>query len=148
VPSWPESTDQDLLICSEVKTKSTAGHSKPIKAAIEDSAKDRTSRLARTLVWLRERALLEDLGDVQLAHLVRFIEAAEHPPARKRFRAVAVVCANLVAGELPDAPTQIPSHYDVVVISVPELHKTYESIFQAAHRSVAPAGAPVSRKSP
>ncbi len=88
LPSWPRSSNKDLLLCSEVKTKSTDGGSTPIQSAIADSEKDRTSRLARTLVWLRERALLEPLGDVQIQHLERFINATDHPPAMKRFRAL------------------------------------------------------------
>jgi len=86
LPSWPTPSDKDVLLCSEVKTKSTDGDSTPIQSAIADSAKDRTSRLARTLVWLKERALLEPLGDVEIAHLDRFIKATDHPPATKRFR--------------------------------------------------------------
>lgn len=56
VPNWPTPSSDDAILCAEVKTKSTAGASTPIKSAIEDSKKDRTSRLAKTLVWLRERA--------------------------------------------------------------------------------------------
>ena len=66
LPTWPTPSDDDVVLCSEVKTKSTKSKFSPIKSAIEDSAKDRTSRLAKTLVWLRERAMTEDLGDVQL----------------------------------------------------------------------------------
>jgi hypothetical protein len=136
LPSWPTPSAQDVLFCSEVKTKSTNGASSPIKAAIEDSAKDRTSRLARTLVWLKDRALVEDLGDVTIAHLERFINATDHPQATKRFRAVAVVCSSLVDGELGDAPTESPVGYSVVVISVPKLQRTYTATFEAARQSV------------
>jgi hypothetical protein len=118
-------------LCAEVKTKSTAGQSQPIATAIADSAKDRTSRLARTLVWLRERATMEDLGSVRLEHLDRFINATEHPPAEKRFRAVAVVCSSLLDGELASAPTA-PTACSLVVIAVPDLQATYTSVFCAA----------------
>jgi hypothetical protein len=146
LPSWPTPSDKDLLLCSEVKTKSTNGSSSPITSAIEDSAKDRTSRLARTLVWLRERALLEPLGDIQLVHLDRFINATEHPPATKRFRAVAVICSSLVDGELVDAPTEVSSDYTVVVIAVPDLRKTYTAVFEAARTSAPAVTAPAPSK--
>lgn len=148
LPSWPASSENDLLLCSEVKTKSTDGGSSPIKSAIEDCAKDRTSRLARTLVWLRERALLEPLGDVQLAHLERFINATDHPEAKKRFRAVAVVCASLLDGELVDAPADAHPDYTVVVIAVRELQQTYTSVFAAARKAIprAPVKAPPTAK--
>jgi len=136
LPSWPKPSPHDRLLCSEVKTKSTDGNFAPIRAAIEGSATDRTSRLARTLVWLRERALLEDLGDVTVEQLERFINTTDHPAATKRFRAVAIICSNLLAGELGDAPTQLPDGYEVVVISVPQLHKVYNDIFRAALQTV------------
>lgn len=148
LPSWPSSSENDLLLCSEVKTKSTNGGSSPIKSAIEDSAKDRTSRLARTLVWLRERALFEPLGDVQLAHLDRFINATEHPAAKKRFRAVAVICKSLVNRELVDAPTEASPDYTVVVIAVPDLQKTYTEVFESARNSVRLATVSVPLKVP
>jgi hypothetical protein len=126
-----------------VKTKSTNGDSTPIKSAIEDSLKDRTSRLAKTLVWLRERALTEDLGDIKIEHLDRFINATEHAEARKRFRAVAVVSSDLVEAELADAPAEAPADYTVVVISVPELQATYTSVFAAARQAIAAAEAAI-----
>lgn len=139
LPSWPTPSKNDVLLCSEVKTKSTNGGSTPIRSAIDDSAKDRTSRLARTLVWLRERALLEPLGDVQIEHLDRFIKATDHPPATKRFRAVAVVCQSLVDEELKSAPTAASVEYTVVVISVPDLKDVYTAVFDTAKRALPPA---------
>jgi len=86
------------------------------------------------LIWLRERALLEPLGDIQLAHLDRFINATEYPTAQKRFRAVAVICASLVEEELIDAPTLTSPDYTVVVIAVPDLRNIYSSIFESARK--------------
>lgn len=137
LPTWPTPSDQDVLLCSEVKTKSTDGNSTPIQSAIEDSNKDRTSRLAKTLVWLKERALSEDLGSITIQHLERFINATDHPIHTKKFRAVAVVCASLVDQELEAAPTQTTNDYSVIVISVPQLKQVYETAFKAAHQSVA-----------
>lgn len=136
VPSWPTATEQDRILCSEVKTKSTDGESTPITSAIEDCKKDRVSRLAKTLVWLRERALGQDMGSTTLAHLERFINATEHPPAQKQFRAVAVVCSSLVEEELSAAPTAAPTDHSVVVVAVPNLKGLYESVFDAALASV------------
>lgn len=136
LPTWPKASDEDVLFCSEVKTKSTNGDSTPIQSAIDDSAKDRTSRLARTLVWLRERALVESLGDVQIAHLDRFINATDHPAAKKQFRAVAVICKSLVDHELKHAPKKAVPEYTVVVIAVPDLKETYSAVFEAAKKAV------------
>ncbi len=140
VPFWPQSSENDLLLCSEVKTKSTNGDSSPITAAIADCEKDRTSRLAKTLVWLRERALGEDLGSTTIGHLERFIDATDHPPAQKHFRAVAVICSTLVDAELADASDRVPDDHAVVIISVPDLKEIYEGVFNAALASTAESG--------
>jgi len=135
LPQWPTATANDAILCSEVKTKSTDSNFNPIARAIEDCAKDRTSRLAKTLLWLRARAMGETLGDVEIAHLNRFINATDFPTAQKRFRAVAVVCANLLEGELPNAPQVISPDYTVVIISVPQLQQTYTAMFDAVRAS-------------
>ena len=143
LPFWPTPSAEDVILCAEVKTKSTDRASTPIRSAIDGSLKDRTSRLARTLVWLRERALTEDLGDVQIEHLDRFINATDHPAAQKRFHAVAVVSADLVEAELADAPLETPTEYTVAVISVPQLRATYTSVFAAARQAIVAAEAEI-----
>ncbi|WP_198410923.1 hypothetical protein [Cryobacterium sp. TMT2-42-4] len=135
VPTWPVASDEDWILCAEVKTKSTAGQTEPIVAAIEDSTKDRLSRLSKTLPWLRERALVEDLGTVTVAHLDRFINLTEHPPAGRRFRAVAVISEEMVQTELITLPSDIPVECGVVVISVPRLKEVYESVFESVERA-------------
>ena len=139
LPSWPEASDQDEVLCAEVKMKSTAGSSKPIQDAIDDCAKDRTSRLSRTLQWLKERALTENLGAVQIAHLNRFIHATEYPPFGKCFRAVAIISENLVNAELPSAPQQASLDYELVIVAVPNLHAVYNAVFEAAKTSTLPS---------
>lgn len=140
LPHWPEASSEDRILCSEVKTKSTNGDSTPISSAIADCEKDRTSRLAKTLIWLKERALHEDLGSTTIAHLERFTKATDHPEAQKRFRAVAVVCASLVDHELADAPEEESTDHTVVVIAVPDLKQRYEDVFDAVHATVAEPG--------
>lgn len=140
LPHWPEASTDDRILCSEVKTKSTNGDSTPISSAIADCEKDRTSRLAKTLVWLKERALHEDLGTTTVAHLERFTKATDHPEAQKQFRAVALVCASLVDDELADAPEEEPTDHTVVVIAVPDLKQRYEDVFDAVHATVAEPG--------
>lgn len=140
VPSWPEATANDLLLCSEVKTKSTNGNSSPIAEAIKGCEKDRISRLAKTLVWLRERALGEDLGTITIALLDRFINATDYPPAQKQFHAIAVICSSLAGEELSGAPKEAPSNYTVVVILVPDLKERYEAAFEAAIATLVETG--------
>lgn len=138
LPSWPIPSAQDEVLCAEVKLKSTVSLFNPIKVALEGCEKDRTSRLSKTLEWLKDRAISENLGEVQLAHLNRFIHATDHPAAIKRFRAVAVICENLVNAELPNAPQQPSPDYELVVVAVPNLHAVYNAVFEAAKASTLP----------
>ena len=140
LPSWPTPSGDDMVLCSEVKTKSTNGTFTPVEDAIEGCRKDRISRLAKTLVWLRERAMTEELGDITIDHLHRFINATDCPPAQKRFRAVAVVAADLLEAELEHTPTEVSMDYTVVVVSVPDLRETYTAVFAAARRAITADG--------
>ena len=136
LPQWPDASPQDRVVCGEAKAKATAGNFVPIAAAIEGSQKDRTSRLGRTLVWLRERALLQDIGEVTVDQLNRFINATEFPPCIREFHAIAVICSNLVEAELANlVPATIPDGCAVAVISVPNLQNTYTTVFEAVHES-------------
>jgi len=136
MPNRPEPSDQDAILCSEVKAKATRGDTTPIESAITDCKKDRTSRLASTLVWLRERAMTTDLGDVDIPMLNRFINAVDHLPMVKRYRAVAVICNALLDNELLAAPAAADPEFTLVVIAVPDLKATYTAAFEAAHASV------------
>lgn len=136
LPTWPMPSDQDEIHCAEVKLKSTASAFNPIAKAIEGCTDDRTSRLAKTLQWLKARAIGESLGNVQIAHLDRFIHATDYPPVTKRYRAVAVICSSLVDAELANAPAQSTPDYSLVVIAVPQLHTIYNATYVAAKTSV------------
>ncbi len=148
LPSWPLASDKDELLCSEVKTKSTDGDSTPIDSAIEDCGKDRTSRLAATLLWLRDRAITGSAEGASIQQLNRFIETAGLPAVTKRFQAVAVVCESLVDDEMASAPPKVSPDYTLVVIAVPKLRDTYMKVFEAAKSAVVPAAlvAPVKKK--
>lgn len=140
LPTWPIASDSDQLMCSEVKVKSTNGSSLPISSALEDSQKDRASRLAKTLTWLRERAILGDDLDVDREQLDRFIKVAENPVYSKEFNAVAVICSGLIEDELSADPPATDPHHPLVVIGVPELKNTYQQVFDAAALAGLPGG--------
>lgn len=142
LPTWPEASEHDTILCSEVKTKATPGGEPPVAEAIKDCAKDRTSRLARTLVWLRDRALGEDLGCVQLAQLDRFINLIDYPPPQRRFFAVVVACSSLLADTLARVPTEPPEAYKLLIIAVPDLRSTYSAVFKSVRHSARPIEEP------
>jgi hypothetical protein len=136
LPQFPRYSENDVLLCSEVKTKSTTGSSTPIADAIRDSGRDRTGRLAKTLAWLKERAILRELGTVEPQLLDRFVKADQNPRAEKRFYAVAVLCESLADAELAAVTTDIPPDTKVIVMIVPELYATYNRVFESVHQSV------------
>ncbi len=134
---WPNASPNDSLICAEVKAKATAGAWAPIDAAVTGMNKDRTSRLSKTLVWLRERAISDDIGAVSIPQLNRFINATEFPPYTRRFSAIAVICSNLVNQELNQfVPPVLPQNCALIVIDVPHLHQTYTAVYDAVSASV------------
>lgn len=55
LPAWPTPSQQDVLLCSEVKTKSTDGASTLIASAIADSAKERSHESAHADARLAPR---------------------------------------------------------------------------------------------
>ncbi len=132
VPSWPDASDQDVLLCAEVKTKSTNGGSTPIPDAIRDSAKDRISRLSKTLEWLRERALHETIDGATLQMLERFAHASDFPAAHREFSGIAVLSEDLAPAELETIPDPIPAGSALVVLTVPDLQATYTATYTAA----------------
>jgi hypothetical protein len=135
LPDWPNASMNDRVMCAEVKTKSTNTKATPIADALADSAKDRESRLAKTLTWIRERAILGDTTTVRVEHLDRFIKADENPPAKFEFRAVAVISSELVADATSAdvfADLELPPKdvCTLIVVSVPDLKKNYEKLFE------------------
>ncbi|WP_409185988.1 hypothetical protein F9C11_17780 [Amycolatopsis sp. VS8301801F10] len=130
LPRWPVPSTDDKVMCAEVKTKSTNGHSTPVASAIEDSLKDRRGRLAKTLMWLKERAILNDLGTVEIGHLDRFVKATDHPPAVHEFRAVAVISSELLDNEISGTDLPNKDQCTLIVISVPDLKANYEELYE------------------
>lgn len=135
LPDWPSVGADDAIFCSEVKAKSTASAFKPIEAALVGIEKDRTSRLAKTLVWLRDARLTHDLGSIQLEQLQRFIDTTDFPPAKRYFYAVAVICSTLEQAELKNVESLLQANCALIVVVVPDLKATYTAAFHAAGTS-------------
>jgi hypothetical protein len=137
LPQWPTASASDELLCAEVKTKATASNGyHPIQDALRGCQRDRTSRLARTLVWLRQCELRSPLGSVTLDQLDRFINAVDFPAARKSFRAVVVICSTLWEAEKLRMPLELAADCELLIIVVPSLHSVYTKVFAAARASV------------
>lgn len=137
LPAWPNASDEDVVICAEVKTKSMDTNWDPITSAIDGCRTDRTSRLASTLVWLRKRAVTDDLSGVDLETLDRFLNADAYPPAERRFRAVALLEEELLESELQNLPDEPSDEYELVIVAFPGLYDAYNETFRVAANSLA-----------
>jgi len=128
----PDASPEDLLLSAEVKAKATDTDGHPLQDALDDANKDRVSRLAKTLVWLRAR-YLQDGDGVRAKAIERFINSVDLGEFRREIKAVAVIDADLLAGELskslntPDGAQGV----ELVALGFPELKQTYEGAFGA-----------------
>lgn len=138
LPTWPDSSEQDTLTCSEVKAKALKGSSNPIESAIEDSKKDENGRLASTLSWLREKAIFDEEQEMVL-RLDRFIKADAHPQAAHEYRAVAVISADLVPYETSAITKATIGDTVLIIVSVPNMKTTYSAVFDAIAETVGAA---------
>lgn len=139
LPAWPDSSEHDKLLCTEVKAKALKGPSNPVKSAIADSKKDENGRLASTLSWLRERAIFREEEKEMVSRLERFIKADAHPEAAHEYSAVAVISADLVPDETSAITKRIIGDTVLIIVSVPNLKEIYSAVFDAIAETVAPA---------
>ena len=136
LPSWPNASEYDELLCSEVKMKSTSSASSPISSAISGCENDRTGRLGKTLAWLKERAIGENLVDISIGHIERFLKPVEYPACRKRYFAIAIICNAFCDDELDSDPPKIDPSYTFFTIKITDLHALYNGVFDAVRQSV------------
>jgi hypothetical protein len=126
---------KDFVIGAESKQKSTKGKFAPIAAAIEGIAQDYTGRLARTLAWLREKAIDHGTTD-EVAFVERFTHDLSVTYA-KHYKAVAIIDMELLDDELKRKPCPVVSGtFEVIVIGIHDLKVLYETVFDRAVREV------------
>ena len=134
-------SSEDLLISVESKMKATANNSyHPIQNAIDGSQKDYVSRIATSLSWLRKKykeesfkvtAQVEQLKEI-VGMIERFIDSVNIGEYSKQLKAVAFVdksfCANEISKSISIPPLN-GTNIEIMVISVKDLKKAYESVF-------------------
>jgi len=129
-------SEEDFVLCAEAKQKATSSEFCPISQAVEGFIKDRTGRLARTLVWLREKAI-----DREHRNTIKFLERFTHDLSvefAKYFKAVAVIDRSLLDEEITrdlELPEQDGS-FEVLVLGISDLKRLYETVFERAVEEV------------
>ena len=123
----------DFVICAEAKLKSTKSSFSPIERSIEGYEKDKTGRLARTLVWLKEKAI-DSEGAESLSYMQRFTDDHLKTEFKKQFRSVALIDRAFLDDELIK-PFDLPDQSDdleVLVLGIDDLKNVYQRSFQRA----------------
>lgn len=130
-----KSSKNDFVVSAEAKQKSTKGAFAPIEAAIAGLTLDQTGRLARTLTWLREKAI--DQGDKEEIALVERFTHDLTVTYAKHYKAVAIIDRDLLDGELTRQPSPaVNGSFELVVIGIKDLKVFYETVFGRAAKEV------------
>lgn len=130
-----KSSKNDFVISAESKQKATKSAFAPIEAAIAGLTLDQTGRLARTLAWLREKAI--DQGHREEIALVERFTHDLAVTYAKHYKAVAIIDRELLDGELTRQPSPaINASFEVVVIGIKDLKVFYETVFGRAVKEV------------
>lgn len=134
--STKKATEKDFVICAESKQKATKTTFQPILKAIEGFVSDSTGRLARTLVWLREKAI--DQESAEAIHYLKRFTVDPTVKYSKYYKAVAVIDRDLLDGEITqkiNIPEQ-SDEFEVVVLAISDLKNLYETSFSRAMKEV------------
>lgn len=120
---------EDFVVCAEAKQKATNSAFDPIGSAIDGYQKDRNGRLARTLVWLKEKAI--DIEEKDFIDYIKRFTDLTKVEYSKYFKATAIIDLNLLDDELTheiDVPEQ-NEDFEVIVLGIPDLKQFYETVF-------------------
>jgi len=126
------SSPSDLIVAAESKSRATAGSAGQFVEAFKGAETDRASRLAKTLIWFKEKATRG--GDTELlSKIKRFIYSLEdgNGPYEKNFMAVLVTDINFETDEINRLNTAVQDFGEIeaVVISIPNMKDFYEHLF-------------------
>ena len=126
-------SENDFVICAESKAKATGSPSEPIKNSIKGYESDKTGRLARTLVWLKEKEIDHGNAD-SLEFIKRFTDDILNVEFSKKYRAVAIIDRDYLDEELLrslNIPTQ-NDEFEIIVLGIKNLKDLYEQSFSRA----------------
>lgn len=133
-----KASKNDFVICAEAKQKATKSKTFfPIEKSIEGFEQDRTGRLARTLAWLKEKAIDQE-SSKNIEFIKRFTSDHLSVEYKKHFKAVAIVDRELLDEELTrqlKLPPQDES-FEVVVLGIDKLKLLYETVYSRAQAEV------------
>ncbi|AHC16000.1 Hachiman antiphage defense system protein HamA [Salinispira pacifica] len=122
----------DYVLSAEAKVKSTNGNFSPIEASIEGAANDKTGRLARTLVWLKEQAIKHENKET-IEYISRFTDQLLETSFKKKYRAVSLIDMNYIGQELAKdiCVPEISDDFRVIAFGIHNLKQLYEETYSS-----------------
>lgn len=131
-------SQKDCVIAAESKSRAVSATKLQFLNALDGAKKDKTSRLAKTLVWFREKAIRTSDGEL-LRKMKRFIDSPEagNGPYLKEFKAILVTDSSLQDKEITVFNSAAPDleGIEAIVISIPNMRDFYVHLFGAVASS-------------
>ncbi len=126
-------SDHDLLVAAEVKAKASRKKTDRIQDAVVGAEEDFVSRLADTLVFLKDKSIQK--GDAKtVKEIERFIESVEDDKGvyQKHIKAIVLLDSNLCDEEIKKEVIfeEKIDDLEIMVICIDNLKKVYETIYQ------------------
>lgn len=121
----------NFIVAAECKAKATRQTKNPIIEAIEGMKKDVLTRLADTLVWLKDRAIQGGNAE-SVNKLQKLLDPVAYGSYEKKFKAIAIIDKDLFVEPLHTQKDIADLNFDfeLIAIVIPSLKKNYETIFK------------------
>lgn len=122
---------KDFIVAAECKAKATKQTLNPVIEAIKGMKKDVVTRLANTLVWLKDKAIQE--GNIEgVNKLKKLLDPVFYGNYEKKFKAIAIIDKDLFIEPLhtQEDIADLNFDFELIAIVIPNLKKNYETIFE------------------
>ena len=127
-------TENDFVICVESKMKATKSKECRIQEAVEGANTDKVSRLAKTLLWLRDKYAKD--GDMKMRkYIERYLEPVEKETYSKNFKAFAIIDNEFEKFEISQ-PIINDNDISIIIIIMDNLKDMYERNLKGILESV------------
>lgn len=133
-----ETSSNDYIISAEVKSKATKNAAyNPTENAIAGVIDDSISRLSKTLVWLREKAIKEEKQDT-MDFINRYLKISEFGTYSKKFKAVVVYDYEIFLKEKDIVDSSFNNfinsdscnfEFELMIILINNMKSIYEQIY-------------------
>jgi hypothetical protein len=120
-----KASSNDFIVSVESKMKATYSPANRIQEAIDGAQTDRTTRLAKTLIWLKQKYARE--GNVEMHKFtVRYSDPVYQGTYNKIYKAFTIVDSKFEKTEI-ERPVNNNDGITIIVISMDNLKNIYES---------------------